>query len=174
MRILCVLAMLFLYSQRLLAESESLPTTGLPEQTQALKEAVLQLNRDLFILEEDLLFPPNTQIVVFVSWDKGVFFDLDAVELKIDGKTVTTHLYTEKQKSALKRGGMQKLYLGNLKAGEHEVTALLIGFGPNGRPYKRAASHVVRKTTQALRLELKIEDRQEQQQPEFKILEWES
>ena len=35
----------------------------------ALKNEVLELNRDLTILEEDLLFSVNTQINVFLSMD---------------------------------------------------------------------------------------------------------
>src|SRR5580698_2313090 len=36
---------------------------------QGLKKEVLDLNKDLFLLEEELLFPANTQVAVFVSLD---------------------------------------------------------------------------------------------------------
>jgi len=83
---------------------------------EALKKEVLSLNRDLFILEEDLLFPSNTQFSVFLSMDSGALFNLDSVQLKIDDKNIANHLYTERELEALKRGGVQRLYIGNLNS----------------------------------------------------------
>ncbi len=72
----------------------------------------MDLNRDLFILEEELLFPANTQVAVFVSLDVGEFFALDALELKLDGKQVSSYLYTEREVEALHRGGVsQNIYI---------------------------------------------------------------
>lgn len=144
----------------------------LNEQVQSLKKKVLELNRDLFILEEELLFPANTQLAVFLSIDVGKFFDLDAVELKIDDKTVSHYLYTEKQLDALKRGGVQRLFVGNLRLGEHEVSAFFTGRGPQGREYRRAASLTFEKTTDTAMLELKIADDTESYQPLFSIVSW--
>ena len=101
--------------------------TAVAEQVEALKKKVIRLNRDLFILEEDLLFPANTQVAVFVSVDAGKFLKLDAVKLKVDDEIVASHLYTERQAKALERGGMQRLYVGNLKTGDHQVTAFVEG-----------------------------------------------
>lgn len=133
---------------------------------------ILQLNRDLFMLEEDLLFPPNTQVVVFVGWRGAAFFNLDSIELKIDDKVVSAHLYTDRQKAALKAGGLQRLYLGNLKAGQHEVTAIMTGIGPEQREYRRAASLSIEKTTEPLRLALDIRDDPQKQQPQFTLSTW--
>ena len=60
-------------------ESAAAPTSPpvLDEEVQDLKAEVLNLNRELFLLEEELLFPANTQIAVFVSMDVGEFFALD-------------------------------------------------------------------------------------------------
>ncbi len=98
---------------------------------QSLRREVVDLNRDLFMLEEDLLFPASTQVAVFVSMDVGTFFALDSVQLKVDDKEVANYLYTEREQDALKRGGVQRLWLGNMKAGEHEVTAFFTGQGPH-------------------------------------------
>lgn len=139
---------------------------------QDLKKQVLALNRDLFILEEELLFPSNTQLAVFLSLDIGEFFKLDAVTVSVDKREVASHLYTEKQLDALVRGGVQRLYLGNIKSGEHEMVAVFTGRGPNGRDYRRATSLIFEKTTAAKKLELLIEDSTRQYQPEFSIVEW--
>ena len=145
----------------------------LDEETQDLKKQVLDLNRDLFLLEEELLFPSNTQTAVFISMDVGEFFGLDSVELKIDDKDVANYLYTEREAEALLKGGVQRLYIGNLKAGEHELVAVFTGQGPHTRDYRRAASVVFEKGIGPKYIELTISDRETKQQPEFVVKEWE-
>jgi len=147
--------------------------TSLDVKIQNLKKEVLELNRDLFILEEELLFPATSQIAVFLSMDIGEFFRLDSVKLKINDKVVGHHLYTERESRALFKGGVQKLYLGNIKTGEHELVAVFTGKGPHNRDYRRGATTVFEKTTGALYLELQIVDSEVRQQPEFVIKQWE-
>jgi hypothetical protein len=156
------------------APAEPAPDTrGLDEQVQGLKKDVVDLNRDLFVLEEELLFPANTQVAVFLSVDVGSFFALDSVQLKIDRKEVIDYMYTPREVEALLKGGVQRLYLGNLKVGQHELVAFFNGKGPNERPYKRGASIRFEKGIGAKYLELKIDDRQRKLQPEFEIRDWE-
>jgi hypothetical protein len=145
----------------------------LDNEMQDLKAAVLDLNRELFLLEEELLFPANTQVAVFMSMDVGEFFALDSVQLKIDGKPVSNYLYTDREVAALHRGGVQKLYLGNLKTGEHELVAIFTGVGPHGREYRRGATLQMDKGIGAKFVELQISDRESKQQPEFVVREWE-
>jgi hypothetical protein len=148
-------------------------TRGLDTEVQSLKKDVVDLNRDLFVLEEELLFPANTQVAVFLSMDVGDFFALDSVQLKIDQKEVINYLYTPREVEALLRGGVHRLYLGNLKVGKHELVAFFSGKGPNDRDYKRGANLSFEKGIGAKYLELKINDRQRKQQPEFEIKDWE-
>jgi hypothetical protein len=156
------------------APADTAPDTrGLDSEVQGLKKDVVDLNRDLFVLEEELLFPANTQVAVFLSMDVGDFFALDSVQLKIDQKEVINYLYTPREVEALLRGGVHRLYLGNLKVGKHELVAFFSGKGPNDRDYKRGASLSFDKGIGAKYLELKINDRQRKQQPEFEIKDWE-
>jgi hypothetical protein len=148
-------------------------TRALDEQIQDLKQSVVDLNKDLFVLEEELLFPANTQVAVFVSMDVGQFFGLDSVTLKIDKREVSNYLYTPREVAALLKGGVQRLYVGNLKAGSHELVALFSGKGPSERDYRRGASIRFEKGVGAKYLELKISDRARRQQPEFEIKDWE-
>jgi hypothetical protein len=148
-------------------------TRGLDQDIQGLKKDVVDLNRDLFVLEEELLFPANTQVAVFVSMDVGDFFLLDAVTLKIDQKEVANYLYTPREVEALNKGGVHRLYVGNLKAGQHELVAFFSGQGPHERDYRRGATIKFQKGIGAKYLELKINDRQRRQQPEFEIKDWE-
>jgi hypothetical protein len=145
---------------------------ALATEVQQIKEQALALNRDLFLLEEELLFPANTQVAVFVSMDVGEFFQLDAVQLKLDDKVVANYLYTERQVDALFRGGVQRLYVGNLKGGEHELVAVFTGRGPHDRDYRRATTIRFQKDDQPKYLELKITDSEAALQPEFTVKEW--
>lgn len=142
------------------------------QEIQVLKQQILELNRDLFVLEEELLYPSDTRLSVFLSVDVGEFFTLDAVKLSVDGVVVSSSLYTQRQLNALQRGGVQRLYMGNLKAGKHEVVAVFTGIGPKGREYKRGTELVFEKTTGSKNLELKIVDTTATQQPEFQVREW--
>jgi hypothetical protein len=141
-------------------------------QIEDLKKASIELNRDLMLLEEDLLFPASTQIGVYVSLDVGHYFALDSVKLTIDGEMVSSYLYTPKQISALARGGVQRLYLGNLKTGSHEITAFFIGKGPEERDYKRGATFNFNKTQKPGMLEIRIKDETGAMQPTFEFKEW--
>ncbi len=119
-------------------------TRALDETVQELKKDVVDLNKELFVLEEELLFPANTQVAVFVSMDIGEFFALDSLTLKIDNKEVANYMYTPREAEALLKGGVHRVYLGNLKVGEHQLVAFFAGKGPNDRDYKRGANHQVR------------------------------
>lgn len=134
---------------------------------QDVKRAFVQLQRDLLILEEDLLFPASSQVAVYLSMDVGEFFQLDAVTVKLNGKDVAHHLYTERQADALLRGGVHKLYLGNLKEGGHRLTAVFIGRGPEAREYRRGATVEFEKTFEPTFIELAIRDSEQNYQPEF-------
>ncbi len=144
----------------------------LDQEVQGMKKEVIDLNKDLFVLQEELLFPANTQVAVYVSMDVGAFFALDSVTLKIDNKEVKNYLYTAREAEALLKGGVQEIYLGNLKVGKHELVAFFTGKGPVERAYKRGATITFDKGVGAKYLELKITDRVTKHQPEFKIKDW--
>ena len=146
---------------------------SLDENVQTLKKEVLDLNRDLFLLEEELLFPANSQVAFFISMDVGEYFDLDSVNLKIDGKEVSNYLYTQREVDALLRGGVHRVHMENLKVGDHELVAVFTGEGPHVRDYRRGATVSIGKGIGAKYIELEITDRVKKQQPEFVIKEWE-
>jgi hypothetical protein len=145
----------------------------LDQEVQGLKKDVIDLNKDLFVLQEELLFPANTQVALYISMDVGTFFALDSVTVKIDNKEVKNYLYTAREADALLKGGVQQIYLGNLKVGKHELVAFFTGKGPVERDYKRGATINFEKGVGAKYLELKITDRVPKHQPEFMIKDWE-
>ena len=154
------------------AASAAAPGAGLDERVQQAKSDVIKLNRDLLVLEEELLFPASTQVALFVSMDVGKLFALDSVQIKLDDKLVSNHLYTPLEVEALHRGGVQRLYLGNLKSGTHEIVAFFTGQGPHERDYKRGATIKFDKGTGAGYVELRIKDSGGKLQPEFDVKVW--
>ncbi len=100
---------------------------GLDEQVQEIKSDVLGIATELNQLEEKLLYPSNTQIAVFVSLASGETIRLDSVEIQLDGKPVAHHLYSFKELEALQKGGVQRIYTGNVQSGEHDLQVSVIG-----------------------------------------------
>ena len=154
-------------------DEAALEEGSLDAEIEALKKEVLSLNRDLFILEEDLLFPSNTQFSIFLSIDSGALFNLDSVQLKVNDKNIANHLYTQRELAALKRGGVQRLYIGNLPSGKHEIIAIYTEIGHKGRDYRRGESVVIEKTTEPQFVEFMIADDTAKEQPQFNVRVWE-
>ena len=118
---------------------------GLDEQVQDIKKDVIDLTAELNVLEEKLLFPSNTQVSLFVSTAKDDDFRLDAVQVKLNNKVVAHHLYTFRELEALHRGGVQRIYTGNVKTGDHEMVVSFVGKAPAGGEYRRSASYTLTK-----------------------------
>lgn len=113
---------------------------SLDEQVQTIKSDVLSIAAELEVLEERLLFPSNTQVTVFVALGEGEKFRLDAVRLDIDGELAVHHIYSFKELEALQQGGVQRIFMGNLSTGAHELEIEVLGKLPNGKEF----SHVER------------------------------
>ena len=153
-------------------KSVSTVDNSIANDIEQLKKEVMTLNRELFILEEDLLFPASTQVSVFVSVDIGQFFTLDSVELKLNNEDVAGFLYTKRQRESLEQGGIQRLFKGNLKMGQHQITAIFIGLDQEQRTVKRAVTHLFEKENDAVMIELKVEDNTRNLQAEVHVEEW--
>jgi hypothetical protein len=106
---------------------------GLDEQVQEIKSDVLSIAAELRGLEERLLYPSNTQVAVFVSLGEGESFRLDSVEIQIDGAPVARHIYSFKELEALQKGGVQRIYTGNVPTGDHRLEVSVAGKLPGGK-----------------------------------------
>lgn len=138
----------------------------------ALKTDVASLNHTLFELEEDILHPANTQVAVYLSFKARDYFVLDSVELSIDGHSAVSHLYTERERQALAQGGVQRLYLGNLSAGDHALNAVFNGQGANDHYYRKDAQFTIQKAAEKAQFELVLDARAPTFEPVFHIKEW--
>jgi hypothetical protein len=118
---------------------------GLDEQVQEIKSDVLSIAAELNQLEEKLLYPSNTQVAVFVSLASGETFRLDSVEIQLDGNPVAHHLYTFKELEALQKGGVQRIYTGNVRSGEHDLQVSVTGKTSGGADFQKAERFKVNK-----------------------------
>jgi hypothetical protein len=106
---------------------------------------VLSIAAELRQLEEKLLYPSDTQVAVFVSLAKGDPLDLDSVRIQIDDQPVAHHIYSFKELGALRKGGVQRIYSGNLQTGDHRIEVSVLGTLPGGTALDRTESFTFRK-----------------------------
>ena len=129
---------------------------GLDEQVQEIKSDVLRIASELSLLEEKLLYPSNTQVTVFVSLAEGVTFRLDSVQIQISGEVVAHHIYSFKELEALGKGGVQRIYTGNVPTGEHQLEVSIGGKLPNGEDFSGSKSFGFRKNVEPKLVELML------------------
>src|SRR6266704_6130590 len=110
---------------------------GLDDQVQEIKSDVLSIAQELNQLEEKLLYPSGTQVAVFVALAKGDQMRLDAVRLEIDGQLVAHYIYSAKELEALRKGGVQRIYVGNVTMGDHQLNVLVDGKLKTGADFSR-------------------------------------
>ena len=111
---------------------------GLDEQVQEIKTDVLGISAELGQLEEKLLYPSGTQVAVFVALAAGDQTRLDAMRIQIDGQLVAHYIYSFKELDALRKGGVQRIYVGNVATGDHQLEVQLEGKLTNGADYSRS------------------------------------
>jgi len=118
---------------------------SLDEQVQEIKSDVLSISSELGNLEERLLYPSNTQVAVFVTIVEDETFRLDAVQIQIDDELAAHHIYSFKELEALQKGGVQRIYTGNVATGDHELSVSVIGKLKNGSDFTGSESFVFAK-----------------------------
>lgn len=118
---------------------------GLDEQVQEIKSDVLSIDAELRRLEEKLLYPSNTHVALFVALAKGESMRLDAVQIQLDGKLVAHYIYSYKELEALQKGGVQRIYTGNIPTGTHQLQVSVIGKLDGGKDYAQTQSFTIEK-----------------------------
>lgn len=129
---------------------------GIDDQVQTLKKEVIEINNELSLLEEKLLFPSTTQVAVFVSLEAEPDFRLDSLELKVDGQVVAQYVYTFRELDALRKGGVQRLHTGNLPTGNHRIAAVVRGKTAGGDPFEQSGDVAVNKSVDPKFVEMRI------------------
>jgi len=129
---------------------------GLDEQVQEIKSDVLSISEELSRLEEKLLYPSGTQLAIFVALTAGDPMRLDAVRLHIDGQLVAHYIYSSKELEALRKGGVQRIHVGNVATGDHQLEVLVDGKLENGADFSRSERFGFRKEVKPKLVELTL------------------
>lgn len=153
-------------------ESKSDNFRELDIEAEKLLREVLDLSSDIEIIDEQHTYPPKNQLLVLVTLQPSKFFELDYVELEVDGQVVAAHPYTDKDIAAMVRGGGHRLYLANLPAGTHELKAKFAGKVPRDPDYQREASFKFISGVDRTLIELYINSVENKSFPQFTIKEW--
>ncbi len=126
-------------------KSDQRQMRGLDEQIQEIKSDALRMSAEMSQLEEKLLYPSGTQVAIFVAVAKGDTMRLDAVRLQIDGQLVAHYIYSAKELQALRKGGVQRIYVGNVSTGDHKLDVLVDGKLEGGADFSRTGEFTFRK-----------------------------
>jgi len=137
-----------------------------------LKTDVANLSQALFELEENVLYPVDTQVAVFLTLRNRDGLDLDSVELYLNDTPVASHLYTDRERDSLKQGGVQRLYIGNLRHGSHQLKAVLTARAANERFVRREATHQFRKRPGEFRIQMTLDAAAPDYEPVVSFQEW--
>lgn len=144
----------------------------LPGDLQSLKMDLITLNKEITLLENELMFPSaETSVVVSVEAGSGV--KLVDVNLMIDDKSAGYYYYSDVEFAALGKGGMHRLYSGNLTSGQHTIKAVITGYEPGGKDFQRTVTHTFTKGAQRKVIEIKASDNATRTQGDFRFKEWE-
>jgi len=166
--LLVTLALLWLQLATLAHAQEPSPAA----QAEALKQQVIELNRELYNFEQKLLHPVDTQISIFLALAPETRFSLDSIELSLDSTLISSYLYQDKELSALRKGGIQRLYVGSLADGKHKLTARFNGQGANSRYFKRKKAMKFAKKQSAKFIQLIVTEDKRTGEPLFKVKQW--
>ena len=117
----------------------------LDNQVQDAKSVALGIAAELNMLEQKLLYPSGTQVNVYLSIARRTDARPGAVELSIDGEVATNYIYGSLELEALQKGGVQKLYVGNIAEGSHELRVTITGKLGDGADFTQTLQHVFTK-----------------------------
>lgn len=146
---------------------------GLDKELERLNAEIASHSERVFALEQKVLHPANTRLAVFLTLQSRDALDLDTVELFVNGQPVASHLYSDRERASLERGGIQQLFTGNLENGEHELKAVITARSADDDFVRRESTHRFRKRPGVLRLEMSLEARAPDYEPRISFMEWE-
>lgn len=145
----------------------------LPSDLQSMKGELLNLNRDITQLENELLFP-SAETAVVVAVEAGAGVRITDLSVQIDDRPVGYHYYSDQEFTALTKGGMHRIYAGNLSSGQHTIKAVMSGTDPGGKEYQRTATYTFTKSATRKIIEVKAADNPTHTQGEIRFREWET
>lgn len=141
-------------------------------EVQAIKEEILEINRDILLLEESSLYPRGQQLVVLVSVANNSPVNPGSISLQLDGHTISHHIYTGSEGAALQQGGVHRLYTGRLSDGEHMLVVSVTGKQAGGQNFHQQSSVTIAKVPGRKYMELHLGPGESTSEPGLTIREW--
>lgn len=166
------LSMLFLALVCFLLPGVVQAETALDGDIAEIKAEVASLSQTLFELEESVLHPSDTQVAVFLAMKDKEGLALDSVELYLNDSPVSSHLYSDRERESLRKGGVQRLYIGNLPHGSHQLKAVLTARSANERFIRREVNHEFRKRPGESRIQMTLDAAAPDYEPDVSFREW--
>ncbi len=154
-----------------LAKAEDSAASTASTDLQTLKENVLNLNSELSQLEDELLYP-SSQSALYVSLEVGSSVRLVDINVSLDGKNVAYHFYTAQEYAALTKGGMDRVFNGNISTGSHEFKVIVTGYDPHGKSFQRVLTYDFVKGDARKYIELHASDDANKSMAEFQFHDW--
>jgi len=142
------------------------------QEVQAIKQEILDINRNLSLLEEELLYPPEHRLTVFLSLSSGTTMDLKTLRIYLDEDTLVHHEYSNAEMEALRKRGVHKAYIGSIRKGEHVLQAQLRGTDRKDRVFDIANSATFTKRQSTKYVELRVSESSLQRVPRLTIQSW--
>jgi len=144
----------------------------LDAQTERLINEILLLGGEMEVLTEKLTLSDNAQLLVLVSVEPIEFFELSAVQLKLDGKDLAYHQYMPDELLAMRRGGAFRLFWDDVKPGRHELAASVFGRLPRDPDFQRHSSLSFISGTGHRVVEIRVAPGKSQAFPDMFLKEW--
>ena len=144
----------------------------LDSEIQAIKEEILRINKDILVLREHALSPPDEQLVVLVSIATPGSIVPASISLQLDGQAITQHDYTVGEGDALRESGVHRLYVGRLGEGEHSLEVVLSGRKSGGKAFNLQNSITFTKEPGQKYMELQLGLNKRERQPDLTIRQW--
>lgn len=144
----------------------------LDEEIEDVLNAVVTLGAEMAVLEESREMSGSNQLLVLVSVDPSPFFKLEAIQLKIDDRTVSYHQYSNTELNAIVQGGSHRLFWDDVLSGNHQISAALFGRVPGDPDFQREATKMVSIGHGRRVVELRVSSGKSQTYPEVNIQEW--
>ncbi|MGB5396786.1 MAG: hypothetical protein WBN96_06520 [Gammaproteobacteria bacterium] len=151
-----VLVLLLISAAAVAVENADQQVVRLDRDVQSLKKDVLELAAEITRIEQQLLYPSDTHINVFISIAGDDVFELESARLELDNAVIASHLYNPAEIAALFNGGVQRLYTGNLASGKHRLKLFISGRNSAGEAFKQHADYELDKTASAGFIEIQL------------------
>lgn len=149
---------------------------SLDNRIQNLKRSAVELGKEIAILEEELLFPANTQYGLYLSMDTDESYKLITVIVKLDGNVVNNYMYDVSELNALANGAVHQLHKGNLKTGKHTLSITYMG-KVGSRMTRLTNTHEFEKGDKPVFIELNLSGKQlgksgKAKEPTINVKQW--